>query len=103
MQHNREIPLTDKNPSSCSYCGPEDSTAATTRTGDVTLQVKGMTCDHCVSSITKELEEIDGVENVSVNLDPHGASTVKVNTDSSVDSARLHAAVTDAGYEIVDS
>lgn len=34
-----------------------------------TLKVSGMSCQHCVASVTKALEELAGIEDVSVNLE----------------------------------
>jgi copper chaperone CopZ len=51
------------------------------------LLVTGMTCDHCVMSVTEELTEVDGVSDVAVRLVPGGASEVTVTSD--------------AGYEVV--
>ena len=34
-----------------------------------TWTVTGMTCEHCVASVTEELEELDGVQDVEVTLD----------------------------------
>ena len=48
----------------------------------IELSVKGMTCGHCVMSVTEELEEIPGVKNVEVILNPQGASRVTVLTDT---------------------
>ncbi|GAB3270216.1 hypothetical protein GCM10027562_38410 [Arthrobacter pigmenti] len=104
-----ELRVTDKNSSGCSCCGTgADSTASADSTviagtGSVRLQVQGMTCGHCVSSVTEELEEVDGVTNVSVDLVPSGTSTVTVDADSSLDSTLLSAAIADAGYEVVAS
>ncbi|MBW2305706.1 MAG: heavy-metal-associated domain-containing protein [Deltaproteobacteria bacterium] len=33
------------------------------------ITVKGMTCQHCVMAVTRALGEIDGVKDVSVDLD----------------------------------
>lgn len=104
-----ELSVTDQNSSGCSCCGTgtdsktsADSTAIA-GTGNVQLQVQGMTCGHCVSSVTEELEEVDGVRKVSVNLIPGGTSTVTVDADSGLDTTRLGAAIADAGYEVVTS
>ena len=35
----------------------------------ITLSVTGMTCDHCVRSVTQALQAVAGVEKVSVSLD----------------------------------
>lgn len=63
--------------------------------------VTGMTCAHCVASVTEELSELAGVESVSVELEVGGASrvTVVANAPLPVDSVR--AAVTEAGYMLV--
>ncbi|HID69685.1 MAG TPA: heavy-metal-associated domain-containing protein, partial [Desulfobacterales bacterium] len=34
-----------------------------------TVSIKGMSCQHCVASTKKALEEIDGITNVDVNLE----------------------------------
>jgi len=33
-----------------------------------TVQIKGMSCQHCVKAVTKALSEIEGVSNVQVDL-----------------------------------
>ena len=65
-----------------------------------TLGVAGMTCGHCVSSVTNELEAVDGVENVSVELHTDAVSEVTVLSHEPLDEAALRAAVSEAGYEV---
>jgi copper ion binding protein len=60
--------------------------------------VKGMTCGHCVSSVTEEISGIDGVGTVAVDL-PTGRVTVTSSAPIALDDVR--AAVTEAGYELV--
>lgn len=60
--------------------------------------VTGMTCSHCVASVTEEVEEIPGVEDVDVVLET-GALTVTSTTDP-VDDSAVRAAVEEAGYEL---
>lgn len=62
-----------------------------------TYTVTGMTCDHCVASVTEEINEIDGVTDVAVDL-PTGA--VRVTSSTPVDSADVRAAVEEAGYQL---
>jgi copper chaperone len=62
-----------------------------------TYTVSGMTCGHCVASVTEEISEIDGVTDVAVDL-PTGAVTVTSTTP--VDSADVRAAVEEAGYQL---
>jgi copper chaperone len=57
--------------------------------------VKGMTCEHCVLSVTEEVSELSGVVDVDVDL---GSGRLVVRGDVSDDAVR--AAVSEAGYEV---
>ncbi len=65
-----------------------------------TLMVPGMTCAHCVSSVTRELDAVSGVENVSIELRKDAESEVTVFSDNPLDEAALREAVDEAGYEV---
>jgi copper chaperone CopZ len=69
----------------------------TTRTYTVT----GMTCQHCVNSVTEELTQLPGVSKVDVFLVSGGASTVQVTSTVELDRGDVRAAVEEAGYELV--
>jgi copper chaperone len=60
------------------------------------FSVKGMTCEHCVLSVTEEVSEVPGVENVDVDL---AAGRLVVRGD--VTDEAVSAAVSEAGYEVV--
>lgn len=60
--------------------------------------VKGMTCGHCVSSVSEEVGRIAGVTGVQVDL---AAGTVSVTSAAPLDPAEVRAAVDEAGYEVV--
>ncbi len=62
-----------------------------------TYTVSGMTCEHCVASVTEEVSELEGVTDVAVDL-PTGAVTV--TSTAPVDEARVRAAVEEAGYHL---
>jgi len=62
-----------------------------------TYTVTGMTCGHCVSSVSTEIGKLDGVSDVQVDL-ANGAVTVI--SDRPLDDAAVHAAVDEAGYEV---
>ncbi|TQM09854.1 heavy-metal-associated domain-containing protein [Pseudonocardia kunmingensis] len=62
-----------------------------------TYTVTGMTCEHCVASVTEEISEIDGVNDVAVDL---AAGAVRVTSTRPVDEARIRAAVEEAGYQL---
>ncbi|MDW8110557.1 MAG: heavy metal translocating P-type ATPase [Candidatus Bipolaricaulota bacterium] len=60
------------------------------------LKVVGMTCQHCVKSVTKALQSVAGVQRVSVSLERGRADVEHAET---VSPQRLVQAVVDAGYE----
>lgn len=62
--------------------------------------VTGMTCGHCVSSVTEEVSAIEGVESVDVVLKKDGASRVTVHADGPLDTDAVRAAVEEAGYQL---
>lgn len=68
--------------------------------GGQSFEVAGMTCEHCVMSVTEELSALDGVEAVSVDLHPGAASTVVVSATRALTGAEVRAAVEDAGYTL---
>ena len=66
-----------------------------------TYGVDGMTCGHCVSSVTSEISALEGVEDVSVALVPGGTSQVTVVSDQPLAADAVRAAVDEAGYTLV--
>ena len=65
------------------------------------ILVTGMTCAHCVSAVTQELTAIDGVTDVSVDLQAGGTSRVTFRSASPVDAQAIAAAIDEAGYSLV--
>ena len=68
---------------------------------ELTFTVPGMTCGHCVSSVTEELSALDGVGAVNVDLNAGGTSRIMVVSSAPVPVADIRAAVTAAGYALV--
>ena len=62
-----------------------------------TYTVVGMTCGHCVASVTEEVQEIPGIETVAVDL-ATGALTVE--SADPIDESVVRAAVEEAGYAL---
>ena len=62
-----------------------------------TFTVQGMTCGHCVSSVTEEVSEVPGVQGVDVVLE---SGAVTVTSDGPVDESAVKAAVEEAGYSL---
>jgi copper chaperone len=66
-------------------------------TATQTYTVTGMTCGHCVASVTEEVQEIAGVESVAVDLD---SGSLDITTSQPVEDAAVKAAVEEAGYQL---
>lgn len=59
--------------------------------------VEGMTCQHCVASVTEEVAELPGVTDVSVDL---ASGTLRVTSDVPLAQDDVAGAVAEAGYAL---
>ncbi|HEX8013034.1 MAG TPA: cation transporter [Casimicrobiaceae bacterium] len=64
----------------------------------MTLQVRGMSCQHCVHAVTKALQAVPGVDRLAVSIG-------RADVEGSADPEKLLRAIEDEGYEVklVDS
>jgi copper ion binding protein len=62
------------------------------------MQVKGMSCQHCVMSVTKALSQLEGIKNVQVDL---AKGEVRFDNTKSITSDQIQKAITNAGYEVI--
>ncbi len=62
-----------------------------------TYTVTGMTCGHCVASVTEEVQEIPGVQAVDVVLD---TGAVTITSSQALDDDAVRSAVEEAGYQV---
>jgi len=60
----------------------------------ITLDITGMTCDHCVHAVTEAAKATPGVADASVSLDEKTA----VVSGESIDVEKLLAAIAEEGY-----
>ena len=65
----------------------------------VRLEVKGMSCQHCVKTVTDALTTLDGVQHVKVNL-RKGEAVVRYDA-SYITDANLAKVITEVGFEAV--
>lgn len=70
---------------------PENTTTAV-------YTVSGMTCGHCVQSVTEEVSAITGVHSVDVEL---ATGKVTVTSAAPLTEVDVKAAVDEAGYTLV--
>jgi copper chaperone len=62
------------------------------------LQVEGMSCSHCVGSVTKAVKGVDAAASVDVDL---ASKTVKVESTGAL--GQIKAAIEDAGYDVTSA
>lgn len=65
---------------------------------NVTLNVKGMSCGHCVKAVEGSVGALTGVEQVDVNLEA-GKVNVAYN-DQKVSLSQIKEAIDDQGYDV---
>ena len=63
----------------------------------ITLQIEGMSCQHCVQTVTESLSSLAGVKSVKVNLSQDQA-VVKFATKQ-VEVSQMEDAVNQAGFQ----
>lgn len=63
----------------------------------LTLEIRGMTCGHCVKAVNSALSSMDGVtvDNVAIGSAAVTFDPARVSADA------IEAAVRDEGYEVV--
>jgi len=61
-----------------------------------TLQIKGMSCQHCVMSVKKEIQKLD-IKNLEVKI---GEATIEFD-ESITKMDNIIDAVIEAGFEVV--
>lgn len=108
MTDRIDLGLKDTSSAGCSCCAtttsaPADLPANATPAVTEDVLVSGMTCAHCVSSVTEEITGIEGVQNVTVDLHPGGASRVTISSSTPISSSAVKAAVEEAGYSLADT
>ena len=62
-----------------------------------TISVSGMSCDGCERNVESALADLEGVSNVEAD---HEGDAVEVDVDDDVTEDDLHAAISEAGYEV---
>jgi len=62
------------------------------------IKVKGISCGHCVSAITKALAELDKTAKIQIDK---ASQTVRFDGDA--DQEEVVLAIQEAGYEVVET
>jgi copper chaperone len=64
----------------------------------VTLNVQGMSCDHCVKAVEGSVSELNGVSSVKVNLKANTVDVEYNNQEVSLD--KIKETIDDQGYGV---
>ncbi|NWF93638.1 MAG: cytochrome b/b6 domain-containing protein [Syntrophaceae bacterium] len=64
------------------------------------IRVKGMSCQHCVMSVTRALSQLEGIQNVQVDLQ---SGEVRFENTKAIPSDRIDKAIEEAGYEVISN
>lgn len=62
--------------------------------------VVGMTCNSCAMTVSEEVTQVPGVQDVAVEL---ATGRLTVSSDADLDPALVKSAVEDAGYRLAAS
>lgn len=62
-----------------------------------TIKVQGMSCNHCVMAVTKALNKIDGISDVTVDLEKGEAT---FNRTESVSMDQVKKQIEEEGYTV---
>ncbi len=62
-----------------------------------TIKIKGMSCNHCVTTVTKVLDNIKGIKNVKIDLAKGEATFIE---EKPVDMELIRQQIKKAGYEV---
>ena len=65
------------------------------------LKVEGMTCQHCVDTVTKKVSMITGVTNVMVNIEEKKVSIEFEESKTQLE--KISHQIIEAGFEVVVS
>lgn len=66
---------------------------------NITLNVQGMSCGHCVKAVETSVGALSGVQEVKVNLDE--AKVTVAFDEAAVSVDQIKEAIDDQGYDIV--
>ncbi|MFW2514505.1 heavy-metal-associated domain-containing protein [Demequina sp. SO4-13] len=62
--------------------------------------VVGMTCNSCAMTVTEEVRQVSGVQDVDVEL---ATGHLTVTSDGNIDPALIKDAIEEAGYQLAAS
>ncbi|MTI95042.1 MAG: heavy-metal-associated domain-containing protein [Firmicutes bacterium] len=64
---------------------------------EITLNIEGMSCNHCKQALETAIGQLDGVESVEIDLTANTAQ-IRIDDDSRIEEIKQ--TVTEAGYSV---
>ena len=65
---------------------------------EIRLKINGMSCQHCVMTVKKAIDAVEGVASSEVDV----GSAAVVYDEARTDRERIARAIQDAGYRVVE-
>ncbi len=65
------------------------------------IQVEGMTCGHCVETVTEAVQSLQGIQKVTVDLDKK--QVILDYDEQKVGLAGISAKITEVGFEVQEN
>ncbi len=66
---------------------------------EIELKVQGMTCQHCVNTVSRAVSSLEGVSKVEVFLD---SGKVKVQMETDIPMEDIKKSIEEWGYKVVE-
>ncbi len=66
---------------------------------EIELKVQGMTCQHCVNTVSRAVSSLEGVSKVEVFLD---SGKVKVQMERDIPTEDIKKSIEEWGYKVVE-
>lgn len=63
------------------------------------IKIEGMSCNHCKMSVEDALKKIDGVQNVSVNLEE---KTAIIEIEKELDNQQIINTIDEIGFDVIE-
>jgi len=67
------------------------------QSNEIKIRVDGLSCPFCAYGLEKKMNEIEGVENINVDIE-EGLVTLKINNEVKVSEEEIRSKIKDAGF-----
>jgi len=68
---------------------------------NIQVHVEGMTCDHCVATVTTAVNSLGGINQISVDLDNNQVNVDFDENQTNLDA--ISAKIAEVGFEVISN